>query len=64
MTNDILGNYGPDSAAPEAPRATSGGVQQVKDIPYSRPVGPSNIGDAKSPGLHGENHGCGPQGKH
>lgn len=61
---DILSEYGSDSSQPQAPRATSGGQMDVKPIPYSPPVGPSNIGDAKSPGLHGTNHGnCGTQGK-
>lgn len=41
-----------------------GGVTQAKPLPYSPPKGPSNIGDPKSPGLHGTNHGvCGTQGK-
>lgn len=61
--NDILSDYGNDSPMPQERPATNGGVQEVKSIPYSSPVGPSNIGDAKSPGLHGTNHGnCGTQG--
>lgn len=64
MARDILSEYGPDSRSPQAPRATGGGAQTPKPIPYSPPVGPSNIGDAKSPGIHGTNHGsCGTQGK-
>lgn len=32
---------------------------------YRPPVGPKNINDPKSPGLHGTNHGpCGSQGKY
>jgi hypothetical protein len=64
MSKDILGMYGKDSPAPQAPRATNGGQMEVKPIPYSPPKGPSNINDSKSPGLHGTNHGCcGTQGK-
>ena len=41
-----------------------GGQPEVKPLPYSPPVGPTNINDPKSPGLHGENHGnCGTQSK-
>lgn len=64
MPRDILGEYGPDSPTHQVPGATSGGRQEPKPIPYSPPVGPSNITDSKSPGLHGSNHGCGPQGRH
>lgn len=61
---DILSGFGKDSPQPQAPRATNGGAMPVKSIPYSPPKGPSNIGDAKSPGLHGTNHGnCGTQRK-
>lgn len=63
---DILSEYGNDSAAPQAARATNGGKQEPKDVHrYSPPVGPSNINDSKSPGLHGSNHGNnGTQGRH
>lgn len=65
MSKDILNYYGPNSSAPQAAPATNGGKMPVKDIPYSQPVGPKSIGDAKSPGLHGTNHGnCPGQGKH
>lgn len=57
MARDILSEYGPDSSQPQAARATSGGVKEAKPLPYSSPVGPSNINDSKSPGLHGSNHG-------
>ncbi len=63
---DILGGFGPDSRMPQVPRATNGGVMPVRDVHnYQPPVGPSNINDPKSAGLHGENHGvCGTQGRH
>jgi hypothetical protein len=65
MTKDILSEYGPDSASNQRPRATSGGRQEPKDVHnYKPPVGPTNINDPKSPGLHGTNHGsCGTQSK-
>jgi hypothetical protein len=63
--SDILNQYGKDTSQPQAPRATNGGCCDVKSIPYDAPVGPKNIGDPKSPGLHGTNHGnCVCQGKH
>ena len=62
--SDILSEYGKDSGAGQAARATNGGHCEPKPIPYSPPVGPSNINDSKSPGLHGTNHGnCGTQRK-
>ena len=65
MADDILNMYGSDTSQPQAARATSGGVTSAKELPYSPPVGPSNINDSKSPGLHGTNHGCcGTQGRH
>ncbi len=65
MPRDILSEYGEDSSQPQAARATNGGRQDPKPLPYSPPVGPSNINDPKTPGIHGTNHGnsCG-QGKH
>lgn len=61
---DILSEFGPDSKQPQAPRATNGGKQDPKPLPYSPPKGPTNINDGRSPGLHGSNHGnCGTQGK-
>lgn len=60
---DILSEFGPDSSMKQMPRATNGGQMPVKPIPYSPPVGPSNINDPKTPGLHGSNMGnCGTQG--
>lgn len=66
MSKDILGYYGQDTPKTTAPGAKSGGEMATKDVMnYKPPVGPSNINDAKSPGLHGTNHGCAPgQGKH
>lgn len=61
---DILSNYGNDSSTPQAGRATKGGVTEAKPLPYSPPQGPKGIGDPKTPGIHGSNHGsCGTQGK-
>jgi hypothetical protein len=66
MARDILSEYGRDSNAPMAPRASGGGAQTPRDVRnYEPPKGPSNVNDAKSPGLHGDNCGnCGTQGKH
>lgn len=63
---EILRQYGPESSQPQKPSATNGGQCDPKDVMnYSPPVGPKNIGDAKSPGLHGTNHGCcGSQGRY
>lgn len=57
MARDILSEYGRDTPSHEKPRATNGGQMEVKPIPYSPPVGPNSIGDPKSPGIHGTNHG-------
>ena len=63
MDDDILSHYGRDSGAPQAPRATNGGQQMPKPLPYSPPVGPTAQME-NGPGLHGTNHGmCGTQGK-
>lgn len=65
MSKDILRGFGPDSPNVQRPSASSGGQMHPKDISYSPPVGPKNISDPKSPGLHGTNHGnCVDQGKH
>lgn len=58
MARDILGEFGSGSSQPQAPVASSGGVTSAKEIPYSPPQGPKGIENAKSPGLHGTNHGC------
>jgi hypothetical protein len=60
--SDILSEYGNDSGAGQVGRATNGGQQEVKPIPYSPPTGRG--GSTKGPGLGGTNHGnCGTQGK-
>lgn len=64
MARDILSEYGPDSPSNQKPRATNGGQQTPKEMPYSPPKGPTNINDGRSPGLHGTVHDCGTQGKH
>lgn len=63
MAKDILSQYGPGSRQPQTSRATNGGQQTPKPIPYSPPKGPT-AQMQKGPGLHGTNHGvCGTQGK-
>ena len=58
MARDILSEYGKDVSHPQAPRATSGGVESARDVMnYKPPQGPTNIGDHKGPGIHGGNHG-------
>jgi hypothetical protein len=58
MPRDILSEYGKDIPKPQAARATCGGVETAKPISnYKTPQGPSNIGDSKGPGIHGDNHG-------
>lgn len=58
MAREILSDFGPDAHKPQEPRARSGGEKTARDVMnYSPPQGPSNINDAKSPGLHGDNHG-------
>ena len=65
MPRDILSEYGRDAHKPQAARASSGGEKTARDVMnYQPPKGPSNIGDSKSPGLHGSNLGnAGTQGK-
>jgi hypothetical protein len=65
MPRDILSESGNDSGAGNVPGAKKGGEMSARDVMnYSPPKGPTNIGDPKSPGLHGSNHGnCGTQGK-
>ena len=53
---DILSEYGKDIPHPQAPRATSGGVEQAKPLNYHMPVGPTNM-HQQGPGIHGDNHG-------
>lgn len=59
MAESSLDHFG-GSRQPQVARATNGGQVEVKPIPYSPPVGPSNINDPKSPGIHGTNHGNNP----
>lgn len=64
MSKDILNSYGPNSSQPQAPRATDGGQQSPKPLPYDPPKGPTNQMQ-EGPGIHGTNHGCCvDQGKH
>jgi len=63
MPDDILNDFGQDSGAGQKPRATNGGQQEVKPLPYSPPTGRAS--STTGPGLGGTNHGCcGTQGKH
>lgn len=63
MSRDFLGEFGGETMA-DASRPAGGGAMEPKPLPYSPPVGPSNINDGRSPGLHGDNCGnCGTQGK-
>ena len=66
MARDILSDYGSDTSQPQKARASNGGCLEARDVHnYQAPVGPSNINDRKSPGLHGTNHGvCGTQGRY
>lgn len=68
MSRDILSGFGPGSSQPQRASAECGGVLpgDTKDVNnYQPPVGPKNINDPKSPGLHGTNHGNSVmQGKH
>lgn len=60
---EILNEYSNNSSMGGS-RATNGGQQTPKDIPYSPPQGPKSINDGNGPGIHGTNHGnCGTQGR-
>lgn len=64
MSNDILGEYGPEAYQGQEPRATNGGCCEPKPIPYSPPQGPTGQ-MRQGPGLGGTNHGnVGTQGRH
>lgn len=61
MSKDIFDGF-PSSATQGGKRATNGGKQEPKDLPYKPPVGPRN---KTQPGHSGTNHGqCGSQGRH
>ncbi len=61
---EILSKFGGDSRQPQVARASNGGKQTPKPIPYSPPKGPTSQMQ-QGPGTHGTNHGCcGTQGKH
>lgn len=58
---DILGEFGGESMD-DASRPSGGGAQTTRDVHnYSPPVGPTNINDGRSVGLHGTVHPCGTQ---
>lgn len=62
MAKDIFDSY-PASQSNGGRRATCGGVERAKELPYSPPKGPT-AQMQQGPGLHGTNHGtCGTQGK-
>lgn len=63
MAKDILSEFGPERT--EGSRASGGGEQMPKTLPYSPPVGPTTFSH-EGPGLADHtNHGCcGTQGKH
>lgn len=65
MSKDILSEYGRDSAAAQKARAECGGVRpgEEKPLAYSPPKGPTQQMRAR-PGLGGNVHMCGTQGKH
>jgi len=56
MSKDILSMYGKDSGAKQGGRASCGGVQEFKELPYKPPVGPKGQMH-NAPGLGGTNHG-------
>ena len=63
MADDILSEYGKDSGAGQAARATNGGQCTPKELAYSPPMGPKGQSH-NSVGLGGTNHGtAGTQGK-
>ena len=60
---DILKQFGGDSRQPQMARASNGGKQTPKPIPYCPPKGPTGQ-MRQGPGLGGTNHGtAGTQGK-
>ena len=64
MARHFLEEFNSEDPGEQKPRATNGGRMDPKPIPYSPPMGPNNINDPKTPGIHGTNHGpCGTQGR-
>ena len=67
MSKDPFEGFPNSGGAQGTKRAGCGGDMTgcTKDVnKYRPPVGPSNINDSKSPGLHGTNHGnSGTQGR-
>lgn len=58
---EILDQFS-DNSGMGGNRATSGGQQTPKDLPYSPPQGPKGITSGNGPGIGGSNHGnCGTQ---
>ena len=53
MARDILGEYGPEAHKPQAGRATSGGVEQAKDVMHYRPAEGPLYQHFEHPGLGG-----------
>lgn len=60
-SSDPLSMYGNSHSGGK--RASCGGVERAKELPYSPPKGPTSQMQ-QGPGLHGTNHGnAGTQGK-
>lgn len=60
---EILDHYS-DNSSMGTNRASGGGQQSPKDLPYSPPQGPKGITQGNGPGIGGSNHGnCGTQGR-
>ncbi len=66
MAKDILSSYGPERSSGGGGDA-DGGVDMDDKVDvnnYRSPCGPRNIGDPKSPSIHGKNFDyCGSQGQ-
>ena len=56
MARDILGEYGPERKSGGG-LSGQGQVSKRDVMNYKPPQGPTNIGDKKGPGLHGDNCG-------
>lgn len=53
---EILNDYS-DNSSMSGNRASNGGQQTPKDLPYSPPQGPKGITQGNGPGIGGTNHG-------